>query len=176
MSQPLTPERLNEIRQREQAATADPWRTYRDINGTHTIEVNPHLVAHQGLMGDGVVATFRGSDAQAYRNSTFAARAREDVRDLLDEVDLLRATRDGLRDDLRYATTRSHMAHEELRKAEAERDELKKRVTSLEGAAICPSVAKLYDTRCTLPIRHRGDHRDSEKRQYWSDDHAVPAT
>jgi hypothetical protein len=48
------------------------------------------------------------------------------------------------------------------------------RIAELEGAAICPSVARVGGSKCVLPVRHRGDHRDETKRHYWSDDYAVP--
>jgi hypothetical protein len=48
------------------------------------------------------------------------------------------------------------------------------RIAELEAAAICPSVARLYGSKCVLPVRHRGDHRDETKRHYWSDEYAIP--
>ncbi|MFE1272111.1 hypothetical protein [Streptomyces sp. NPDC058758] len=56
----------------------------------------------------------------------------------------------------------------------AEVQRLRARVAELEGAAICPSIARLHGSKCVLPVRHRGDHRNESKRHYWSDDYAVP--
>lgn len=55
-------------------------------------------------------------------------------------------------------------------------DAAEAKVAELEGAAICPSVADLHDSRCALPVRHRGDHRNAAKNHYWSDEHAVNAS
>ncbi|MFE2326078.1 hypothetical protein ACFXD5_19485 [Streptomyces sp. NPDC059385] len=58
----------------------------------------------------------------------------------------------------------------------AEVDRLRMRVAELEGAAVCPSVARVYGSRCVLPVRHRGDHRNADSWHYWDDSHAVPNT
>lgn len=73
-----------------------------------------------------------------------------------------------------------HIAKQGLRwKAEAEGrkeygEKLKARVAELEAAAICPSVARLYGSKCVKPVRHRGDHQDETKRHFWSDEYAIP--
>lgn len=52
--------------------------------------------------------------------------------------------------------------------------ELRKRVAQLEGAAVCPSVARARGSRCVLPVRHGGDHRNAAHDHYWEDSHALP--
>ncbi|MER5706028.1 hypothetical protein [Streptomyces sp. NPDC002122] len=52
--------------------------------------------------------------------------------------------------------------------------ELRARVAELEAAAVCPSVARAYGSKCVLPVRHRGDHQNEAKWHYWSDEHARP--
>lgn len=84
-STPLTPEREQEIREREAAATAGPWG--RDAaRGPYFHSDSP---ADQfGIrVGD---AQF-GRGAQALTDREFAANAREDVPTLLAEIDRLRA-------------------------------------------------------------------------------------
>ncbi|MFF3547132.1 hypothetical protein ACFYXD_35505 [Streptomyces platensis] len=101
---------------------------------------------------------------------------------VLAELDRVRSERDAFADrvDTLTAVAKSNKRHvqamyADLQTANRERDELKQRIAALEDAAICPSVAKLYGTRCTLPVRHRGEHQDPEKRQFWTDEHAAPA-
>lgn len=53
-----------------------------------------------------------------------------------------------------------------------ENERLRARVAELEGAAVCPSVARAYGSRCALPVRHRGDHRNAARDHYWDDTHA----
>lgn len=53
-------------------------------------------------------------------------------------------------------------------------DRLRKRLAELEGAAKCPSVAPAYGSRCALPVRHHGDHRNAARNHYWDDTHAAP--
>lgn len=48
------------------------------------------------------------------------------------------------------------------------------RIAELEAAAVCPSVARLYGSKCVLPVRHGGDHRNDTRRHYWSDEYAAP--
>ena len=99
MNQPLTPERLAEIREREQAATKGPWGTYYDGKGAYTIQFGCRVSLDAGFTSDGDIATLHGEhgDGQTYANADFVARAREDVRDLLAELDRLRAERDDLK-------------------------------------------------------------------------------
>lgn len=49
------------------------------------------------------------------------------------------------------------------------------RIAELEGAAACQSKAAVDSAPCSLPVRHRGDHRSADKRHYWSDEHALGA-
>ncbi|MFI1161313.1 hypothetical protein [Streptomyces sioyaensis] len=93
MNQPITPERLAEIREREQEATKGPWGTYYDGKGTYTVQSVCCVSLATGFTSDGDIATLNGEhgDGQAYANADFIARAREDVRALLAEVDRLRA-------------------------------------------------------------------------------------
>lgn len=48
-----------------------------------------------------------------------------------------------------------------------------------ETAAACPSTCSSSvfpsASRCVLPVRHRGDHRNLERNHYWDDSHALPA-
>nr|WSX25508.1 hypothetical protein OG690_38135 [Streptomyces tubercidicus] len=183
MNQPLTPERLTEIREREQEATKGPWGTYYDGKGTYTVQSGCRVSLATGFTSDGDIATLNGEhgDGQTYANADFIARAREDVHDLLAELDRVRAERDAFADRVDTLTTvakgnKRHVQgmYADLQKTNRERDELKQRITDLENAATCPSVAKAGGTRCVLPIRHQGDHRDPDKRHFWSDEHAVP--
>lgn len=51
--------------------------------------------------------------------------------------------------------------------------ELRKRVAQLEEAAVCPSAAPAFGSRCVLPVRHHGDHRNAARNHYWDDSHAI---
>uniref|UniRef100_UPI0030E17EA2 hypothetical protein n=1 Tax=Streptomyces tubercidicus TaxID=47759 RepID=UPI0030E17EA2 len=134
MNQPLTPERLAEIREREQDATKGPWATSRDLKGTYTVQSGPRLSLLTGFTSDGDIATLRGEhgDGQTYANADFIARAREDVRDLLAEVDRLRAENDRMTNWHDNYAKGTKFAGREIRErlvvAETERDELKKRL------------------------------------------------
>lgn len=59
----------------------------------------------------------------------------------------------------------------------AEVDALRARVAELEGQANCPSQMRVSSgtSRCALLVRHGGDHRNSEKNHYWSDEYADAA-
>ncbi|GGV46235.1 hypothetical protein [Streptomyces spectabilis] len=65
-------------------------------------------------------------------------------------------------------------AHDHMPALLAEVRRLRARNAELEGAATCPSVSR-RGTHCSLPIRHRGDHRTADKRHYWDDSYSVPA-
>lgn len=60
-----------------------------------------------------------------------------------------------------------------LRYAVAEVKRLKAELDESRGAAACQSKAAIDSTPCSLPVRHRGDHRSADKRHYWSDEHAL---
>ncbi|MFI7096787.1 hypothetical protein [Streptomyces lydicus] len=133
MNQPLTPEHLAEIREREQAATKGPWGTYYDGKGTYTIQSGCRVSLDAGFTSDGDIATLHGEhgDGQTYVNADFMARAREDVRDLLAELDRVRAERDAFADrvDTLTAVAKSNKRHvqdmyAEVQKANRERDEV----------------------------------------------------
>jgi hypothetical protein len=53
---------------------------------------------------------------------------------------------------------------------------LREQLAKLETAAVCPSAARAYESRCVLPIRHHGDHRNAERNHCWDDSHALPIT
>lgn len=132
MTQPITPERLAEIREREQAATAGPWGTCYDGKGTYAIQSGCRLSLATGFTSDGDIATLHGEhgDGQTYANADFMARAREDVRDLLAELDRVRAERDDLKNWHDNYVKGTKFAGREIRKrlvaAESESNELKK--------------------------------------------------
>ena len=65
-------------------------------------------------------------------------------------------------------------ATNQIASLESDLGDAQARVAELEGAAICPSIARLHGSKCVLPVRHRGDHGNESKRHYWSDDYAVP--
>jgi DNA repair exonuclease SbcCD ATPase subunit len=111
---PLSPERLAEIREREQAATSGPWGTYFD-------RVVYDVVADLQPTGSGYrcrrqIAELRDEPidndpahrdwtaeedaSQILHDATFITRAREDVPALLAEVDRLTAERDKLAHEL----------------------------------------------------------------------------
>ncbi|MFI2314128.1 hypothetical protein AMK17_25185 [Streptomyces sp. CB00072] len=52
-------------------------------------------------------------------------------------------------------------------------DWLINRVAELEGQANCPSQMTVSSgtSRCALPVRHGGDHRNAEKNHHWSDEY-----
>lgn len=79
MTTPLSDERLAEIRAREQAATLGPWKA------TRVYEITSHCLPDGHLIIGEV-------DEDGTRNdATFIAAARQDVPDLLAEVERLRA-------------------------------------------------------------------------------------
>lgn len=85
----------------------------------------------------------------------------------LSELYRLRSENNQLRNDITGACLARY-------EEEQENAALRARIAELEGAATCPSVARIGGSKCVLPVRHRGDHRDETKRHYWSDDYAVP--
>ena len=90
----VTDERLREIREREQAATAGPWRVTRDIHEDRpgTVDVCD-LVNDAWVVSNCALATWEA-------DGRFIAAARVDVPDLLDDVAALRAQVATLRDAL----------------------------------------------------------------------------
>lgn len=93
----MTPERLDEIRERVEAATEGPWRSH-DFG--HAGEEEPSSVVvhvggfdHSDLLThdtETAVAWMPRWDRQESDNATFIAHARTDVPDLLAEVARLR--------------------------------------------------------------------------------------
>lgn len=84
MSEPMSDERLAEIRERAQAATKGPWKPYPSMG--------EHFVGYVGgdyLRGVGDLSFGEGEQAEADKAFTLAAR--EDVPALLAEVERLRA-------------------------------------------------------------------------------------
>lgn len=67
-----------------------------------------------------------------------------------------------------------HSTNEALSDAAEQLRVQRDRIAELEGAAVCPSVARFQGSQCVLPVRHRGDHQDASKRHYWSDEYATP--
>lgn len=125
MNRPLTPERLAEIREREQAATPGPWTAHEEWPGS---------VFHGGDTNLLPIARTTGRMAEA--NERFIAHAREDVPALLAELDRVRAERDAFADrvDTLTAVAKSNKRHvqemhADLQEAKRERDELKKRAS-----------------------------------------------
>jgi len=125
MPQPITPERLAEIREREQAAIEGPWASdgaeiYRTFGGDICID---HWV------GETLVIE---NDELSNANASFIAHARQDIPALLAELDRVRAERDAFADrvDTLTAVAKSNKRHvqemyADLQKANRERDELK---------------------------------------------------
>ena len=91
--EPLTEERLVEIRGREKVATQGPWRAKCEILeadecGNATAEITYVSTNDKGIC----ILYGRGhDDANTQEDATFIAHAREDVPALLDEVERLRA-------------------------------------------------------------------------------------
>ena len=107
----MTPERIAEIRQREQQATKGPWYVEHDADCR---EYGPIIEFPWGLVGPtNVGAATMGEDyKQRYghkvseiselteNDAQFLAHARQDIPDLLAEVRRLQAERDRLREAL----------------------------------------------------------------------------
>lgn len=91
--EPLTEERIAEIRGREKAATQGPWRAKCEILeadecGNATAEMTYVSTNDKGIC----ILYGRGhDDANTQEDATFIAHAREDIPALLDEVERLRA-------------------------------------------------------------------------------------
>ncbi|MGY5048235.1 hypothetical protein ACWDE0_21785 [Streptomyces sp. 900105755] len=66
-----------------------------------------------------------------------------------------------------------HETNESLSEAAEALRANRDRIAELEAAVNCQSIAAMNGARCSLPVRHRGDHRTDDKRQYWSDEFAV---
>lgn len=91
--EPLTEERIAEIRGREKVATQGPWRAKCEILeadecGNATAEMTYVSTNDKGIC----ILYGRGhDDANTQEDATFIAHAREDIPALLDEVERLRA-------------------------------------------------------------------------------------
>ncbi|KUN03176.1 hypothetical protein AQI95_24790 [Streptomyces yokosukanensis] len=153
MTKPDQQLNLDAIETRATTATPGPWCTVgaEVFQGTeYTPDVSPWI-------GE----TCRASGGMGKADAEFIAHAREDVPRLVTEVRRLRA-------ELATVTGQRDYWHGELMHADA-------RITELGKAANCQSAAANNGDRCSLPIRHRGDHRTADKRHYWSDEYAAPA-
>ena len=105
MSSGLTTEQLAEIRERAEAATKGPWRSH-DFG--HAGEEEPSsIVVHVGKFDHSDLLTYDTETAVAWMprwerqesdDAAFIAHARDDVPDLLSEVDRLRAGIKGIAD------------------------------------------------------------------------------
>ncbi|WP_331756710.1 hypothetical protein [Streptomyces decoyicus] len=142
MNQPLTPDRLAEIREREQDATKGPWGTHYDGQGTYTVQSGCRLSLATGFTSDGDIATLHGN-GQTFLDATFIARARRDVPALLAELDRVRAERDAFADRVDTLTTvakgnKRHVQdmHADLQKANRERDEVHRAYADERGLRI----------------------------------------
>ncbi|UOR07187.1 hypothetical protein MUN82_08830 [Hymenobacter aerilatus] len=94
---PLSKERIEEIKKREQAATPKPWWSGHLHNGEHPC--NCPYILDEGYMGgiaevyvdNGKCVGEGGNDApplaEAQANQLFIAHARQDIPDLLAELD-----------------------------------------------------------------------------------------
>jgi len=80
--EPMTDQRLAEIREREQAATPGPWGPSVDIAD----EIHPWEVVRSGDLPPVELE----ADAQGQADAAFITAARRDVADLLAEVERLR--------------------------------------------------------------------------------------
>lgn len=98
--EPLTEERIAEIRGREKAATQGPWRAKCEILeadecGNATAEMTYVSTNDKGIC----ILYGRGhDDANTQEDATFIAHAREDIPALLDEVERLRAENEQLKE------------------------------------------------------------------------------
>lgn len=98
--EPLTEERLVEIRGREKAATQGPWRAKCEILeadecGNSTAEMTYVSTNDKGIC----ILYGRGhDDANTQEDAAFISHAREDIPALLDEVERLRAENEKLKE------------------------------------------------------------------------------
>lgn len=98
--EPMTEERIAEIRGREKAATQGPWRAKCEILeadecGNATAEMTYVSTNDKGIC----ILYGRGhDDANTQEDATFIAHAREDIPALLDEVERLRAENEKLKE------------------------------------------------------------------------------
>ena len=97
----MTPEQLQEIRTRAEAATIGPWGV--ETQGRDVTVLN---------RGTGVLIAGRAADGDedAERDAEFIAAARDDVQMLLDEVDRLRAALAEARYDARLMERHANAA------------------------------------------------------------------
>lgn len=114
MPEPMTPERLAEIRQRLTGATDGPWivdEPQRTKAGTLLYVIHSASTEEDvaGVELDGDAAVWSHHRTAAEEDAAFIAHARSDVPALLDEVDRLRTKLERLRaarDEYRAANTR----------------------------------------------------------------------
>lgn len=98
--EPLTEERIAEIRGREKIATQGPWRAKCEILeadecGNATAEMTYVSTNDKGIC----ILYGRGhDDANTQEDAAFIAHAREDIPTLLDEVERLRAENEQLKE------------------------------------------------------------------------------
>lgn len=104
-NEPMTEERLAEIRGREKAATQGPWVADEHAFSV-TLGYNPdHKRTHGYGCGNNFVCDLNDGEYHEYyreaeqrANADFIAHAREDVSALLDEVERLRAENEQLKE------------------------------------------------------------------------------
>ena len=109
-NEPITEERLVEIRGREKAATRGPW-VFEEPDGKVLLGYTPKVgrVGESGCLGSIASRfvcdmhsdwryTYKDKD-EPLANAAFIAHAREDITALLDEVERLRAENEKLRDE-----------------------------------------------------------------------------
>ncbi len=88
MPEPMSAERLAEIRQREQLTTGAPWKVLHDGFGVWSEPLGGYIADFDWI------ADSDATLAQLISDAVFVAAARTDVPDLLAEVDRLRAKLD----------------------------------------------------------------------------------
>lgn len=91
--EPLTEERIAEIRGREKAATPGPWRAKCEILEADECGNATAAMTYVSTNDKGICILYgRGhDDTNAQEDAAFIAHAREDIPALLDEVERLRA-------------------------------------------------------------------------------------
>lgn len=90
MNSPMTDERIAEIKAREQAATKGPWLcVFRGDGSGSVYEGTEEEYDDVALIDDARCPYIRGE--VIYEDGVFAAHARQDIPDLLAEVERLRA-------------------------------------------------------------------------------------
>ena len=126
----LTPERLAEIKARAEKATPGPWTATYEESDQWTSITGAGLFDGGHWMVCPEVATTEGEPGE---DSDFIAHAREDVPDLLAEVERLRATSKPRNMALHYAALRNaeawrDSAEASLQRVTFNRDELREKL------------------------------------------------